>query len=201
MLPINNTKVPSSFTNGYVKTDGHISMEMEHWSSISNISPDVAYTIIPGLSRTLSGVTLFPVTASSLLTTTAPALEYNLYTFSDLSNGIVYPANLINITLVLTTSLKTIPDRPLQYAVQFDDQAVQAVQYIIDQPAGDTPLGWEDAVSNNAWMSTPNWTSHEPGEHKLKVWALEPAMVMNSAWINLGGIRESYLGPPESVRV
>ena len=201
MLPINNTRVPSNFSNGYVESDGHISIEMEHWSKISNPSSNVTYGVIPGLSRTLSGVTLFPVTAPSLLTSTAPGLEYNLYTFSSLSNGVVYPANLINVTMVMTTALNTIPERPLKYAIQFDDQDVQTVHYIIDQPAGDTPLEWEDAVSNNAWMSMTNWTYHDPGEHKLKVWALEPGMVMNGAWINLGGIRDSYLGPPESMRV
>jgi hypothetical protein len=85
--------------------------------------------------------------------------------------------------------------------MQFDDQGIQRVHYIIDQPAGATPLGWEDAVGNNAWMSTTNWTYTHPGEHRLRIWALEPAMVMNSAWINLGGIKDSYLGPPESMRV
>ena len=200
MLPVNHTKVPSNFSNGYVESDGHITIEMEHWSSVSS-GDEVNYEVIPGLSRTLSGVTLFPVTAPSLSPSTAPMLEYKLYTFSDLSNGVVFPTNLINVTLVLTTSLNTIPERPLKYAVQFDDQDVQQVHYIIDQPAGATPLGWEDAVSNNAWYSTTNWTYMDPGEHSLRVWALEPAMVMNTAWINLGGIRDSYLGPPESMRV
>jgi hypothetical protein len=204
MLPVNHTKVPSNFTNGYVESDGRISIEMEHWSSIhqsDSVSDEVNYEVIRGLSRTLSGVTLFPVTAPTLSTSTAPALEYKIYTFSDLSDGIVSPPNLINITLVLTTSLNTIPERPLKYAMQFDDQDIQRVHYIIDQPAGATPLGWEDAVGNNAWMSTTNWTYTHPGEHRLRIWALEPAMVMNSAWINLGGIKDSYLGPPESMRV
>ena len=204
MLPVNNTKVSSNFQNGYVESDGHISIEMEHWSSIHRLnssSSELSYEVIPGLSRTLSGVTIFPVTAPSLSTSTAPALEYKLYTFSDLSDGIVSPLNLINITLILTTSLNTIPERPLKYAMQFDDQDIQRVHYIIDQPAGATPLGWEDAVSNNAWMSTTNWTYMQPGEHRLRVWALEPALVMNSAWINLGGIKDGYLGPPESMRV
>lgn len=200
-LPYNHTVAPGSFTNGFVESDGHISIEMEHYSHIASNSSDVRYEVIPGLSRTLSGITLFPVTADSQSTSTAPALEYKLYTFSDLSTGIVYPANLINITTATTTSLNTIPTRPLRYAVQFDDQPIQTIQYIKDQPAGATPVGWEAAVSNNAWMSTANFTYAGPGEHILRMWALEPGVVFNTAWINLGGIRTSYLGPPESPRV
>ena len=202
MLPYNHTKLPSSFSNGFVESDGHISVEMEHYSSLGSLSDSaVQYEIIPGLSRTLSGVTLFPVTADSQSTSTVPALEYKLYTFSDLSTGVVHPANLINITIATTTSLNTIPARPLRYAIQFDSHPVQTVKYITDQPAGATPVGWETAVSNSAWTSTTNFTYSGPGEHILKVWALEPGLVLNTAWVNLGGIRPSYLGPPESVRV
>lgn len=200
VLPYNHTVLPSNFTNGFVESDAHVSIEAEHWSSIVNGSADVSYDVVANLSRTLSGVTLFPVTAPSLTTMTGPALEYDLYTFSDLSTGVVYPANLINVTMILGTSLNTIPERPLGYAVQFDDQPVQTVHYIQDQPAGANPTGWDVAVSNTAWTSTTNFTYMEPGLHKLKVWELEPAVVLQKIVINLGGVRPSYLGPPESYR-
>ena len=199
MLPLNKTKLPSNFSNGYVESNAHISIEAEHWNFISNPSASHTYQVIPGLSRTLSGVTLFPVTAPSLTTSTAPALVYNLYTFS--SGSDLYPPNKINITLLTTSSLNTDPARPLRYAIQFDDQEVQTVQYIVDQPSGDNPLGWEEAVANSAWMSRTKWTYKEAGEHRLKVWALEPGVVVNSLWVDFGGMRESYLGPPESTRV
>lgn len=195
MLPYNKNTFPSSFTNGFVESDQHISIELEHWSSITN-SSTANYQVIPGLSRTLSGVTLFPVTAPSQSTANAPGLTYNLYTFSPAS-----VTNITNITVVTTTSLNTIPERPLRYAIQLDDQPVKTVQYVIDQPAGALPLGWTTAVANNAWYSTSNFTYSGPGEHTLKIWALEPGLVLNTAWVDLGGIRPSYLGPPESLRV
>ncbi|WPH03124.1 Hypothetical protein R9X50_00599900 [Acrodontium crateriforme] len=201
MLPYNHTQVPSSFTNGFIESDGHLSIEIEHYSSINPGSSSVHYEVIPGLSRTLSGVTLFPVTAESQTTSSAPALEYKLYTFSDLNSGTVYPANLINITVATTTSLNTIPARPLRYAIQWDNQSIQTVQYIIDQPGGATPVAWETAVSNNVWTSRTNFTYGGPGEHVLRLWALEPGLVFNTAWVDLGGVRASYLGPMESFRV
>ena len=43
MLSIKNTKVPSSYSNGFVESDGHKSIEVEHWSSVSNPSSSVSY--------------------------------------------------------------------------------------------------------------------------------------------------------------
>ncbi|KAK5130552.1 hypothetical protein LTR08_001932 [Meristemomyces frigidus] len=196
MLPYNHTALPSTLSsNSFVESDGYISIELEHYSSITSNSTDVSYNVIPGLSRTLSGITLFPVTADTQTTTAGPALEYNLYTFTNATAG-----NNVSVTIVTTTSINTIPERPLKYAVQLDDQAPQTVQYITDQPAGALPVNWDTAISNSAWTSSTNFTYTGAGEHTLKVWALEPALVLNTAWIDLGGIRPSYLGPPESYR-
>lgn len=216
MLPYHNVKVPSNFSNGFVESDGHVSIELEHYSSITSNSSEVNYEVINGLSRTLSGVTIFPVTADSQSAPGAPGLEYKLYTFTDLSEGIpaaphlidagiptgmASPADLINVTIVTTPSLNTIPERPLKYAVQFDEEDIQTVQYVIDQPDGANPVGWLTAVADNAWKTTTNFTYSGPGEHTLRVWALEPGVVLNTAWVDLGGVRDSYLGPPESKRI
>lgn len=201
MILINNTRVPDSFSNGFVESDGHIAIEAEHWSQPLNPSSDLSYEILPGSGRTLSGVTLFPVTAGSQSADSGPGLEYNLYTFTPPSYVHALSTNgKLNITLLTTTSLNTIPDRPLRYAMQLDDQPIQSVAYIEDQPDGANPVGWEDAVANNAWMSTTRWEYDAAGSHVLKVWALEPGVVMNSIWVDLGGVRESYLGPMESYR-
>lgn len=214
VLPLNYTVPASNFSNGFIESDGHISMEAEHYSRIvsnaTSTSPNLSYQVIPNLSRTLSGVSLHPVTAESLTTSTAPALEYDLYTFSNLDSGISYDPNqqtsssytpnTVNITMILGTSLNTIPERPLKYAVQFDNQEIQTVQYIIDQPAGANPIGWLEAVADQAWKSTTTFNYTEPGVHKLKVWELEPAMVLTKIVLDFGGVRPSYLGPPESHR-
>ena len=192
ILPINNTVLPGSFSSGFVESDAYVSIEAEHYSSITKSSSEVTYKTIPDFGKTLSGVTLLPATAPSQTTSSGPALEYPFYTFTT-------PKAPANITAILGTGLNADPTRPLRYAVQVDDETPKEVKYITDQTGGATPVGWGQAVADAAWKSITN-TTISPGAHTLRFWALEPGVVLQKIVIDLGGVRPSYLGPPESYR-
>ncbi|GME46671.1 hypothetical protein GTA08_BOTSDO11837 [Neofusicoccum parvum] len=192
ILPYNHTELPASFSAGFVESDAHVSIEAAHYTRISDASDD-AYTTILSYGRTHSGVTLSDTLSPSLDAASAPALEYDIYTFS--SNATA------NLTLYLSPSLNTDPSRPLRYAVTIDDATPREVEYVTDQPEGALPVDWEEAVAAAAWVSeTGGWVVGNAGAHTLRFWALEPGVVVQKFVLDLGGVRDSYLGPPESYR-
>ena len=196
-VPVASTAVPDSF-KGFVESDGTLSIEAEHTSSRSEVG-GVSYLTLPNYGRTLSGVTLVPVLADTQPLGTGPVLEYDVYTFTNVSNA--------NATLYLSPSLnQNGAARPLKYAIAFDDQAIQEVQFVAPDVGGSPPVSWNGAVSDAVWgLSSGNstTTTHDltvTGKHTLKIWCIEPGVVIQKIVVNLGGVRASYLGPPESFR-
>jgi hypothetical protein len=213
-LPINLRTVPSNFTQGFVESDRHLSIEAPHFQrvhTVSNISvsnhsgSEVTYHTLKNYGRTLGGVTLWPQTTPRLTPSTGPALDYNLYLFSNVSKA--------NVTLHLSPTQNYLSDNyPLQFAVSlFPTGAAQAppqiVQFVPRSIGPDMPVGWGRAVSDAVWglgpehNTTTSWNITQEGAYTLRVWGLAPSVIFQKIVINLGGVRQSYLGPPESFLV
>lgn len=188
-VSVDSTQVPSNFS-GFVENDRIISIEPEHYTT-STSSSTASYGIIPSYGRSLSGVTLFPVTTTSQTPLNSPRLAYNIYTFT---------ATTASITLYLSPSLNTDPSRPLTYYISVDDATPTKAQYIPITKLGTLPSTWMESTKNAAATFT---TKHVVGvgAHVLNLWAGEPGVVFQKVVIDLGGVRSSYLGPPESMRV
>ncbi|MCJ1442072.1 MAG: hypothetical protein MMC23_002564 [Stictis urceolatum] len=191
-LPVHNTAVSSSF-HGFVESDGHVSMEAEH-TSLNTSAGNTSYQIIPGYGRTLSGVQLTPVTADSQNPGSGPRLEYKFFAFSSVDNA--------NVTMYTGTGLNTLLYRPLKYALALDDGEPLVKQAVPGYRLGQFPLPWwTKATADAAFVNSTTVGRVEGGEHTLKVWLLEPGLVLQKLVLDLGGVRASYLGPPESVRI
>ena len=66
--------------------------------------------------------------------------------------------------------------------------------------AGDGNRNWEESVKSGARKIVWPHAIAESGTHTLKVWMVDPAVVLQNMVVDSGGVRPSYLGPPESVR-
>jgi len=53
-------------------------------------------------------------------------------------------------------------------------------------------------VRDSARLASTAHTITTAGYHTLKVWMVDPAVVIQKIVVDLGGIKPSYLGPPES---
>ena len=170
---------------GFIEIGGFASMEAEHFSNAVT-APPVRWQIIPDLGRTLSAVTPFPVTAESRSPESGgPRLEYNIHFFD---------TGMAEITVYLSPTQDFTGGSGLQYAISIDDEEPQAVNIHTDKSV----RFWEKTVAENINYQTTKHKIKKPGKHVLKYWMVDPGIVLQKIVVDLGGVRTSYLGPPES---
>ena len=99
----------------------------------------------------------------------------------------------------ISATLNMFPDRPLRYAVAFDDQqATIATAVPQNYTAEEGNVDWEASVKIDGRNSKTTHSLSTVGYHMLRVWAVDPGLVVHKIVVDLGGVLPSYLGPPES---
>ena len=178
--------MPPSSLKGFVEADGYVSMEAEHFTRKVDAGP-VHWDKIDDYGRTLSAMTVFPVTAASMTPPQAPCLEYEMYLFDP---------GKVEVEAILSPTLNFVPGRGLRYAISFDDQPPQ----VVDALERNSLRDWETTVKDSVRKVKSTHALSGSGYHTLKFWMVDPALVLEKLVVNLGGVRPSYLGPPESYR-
>jgi hypothetical protein len=175
------------FLQGFIESNHYVSIEAEHFTGKTSAG-EVHWDKIPGFGETLSGMTIFPVTAPSAETSQpAPVLEYKMYLFE---------GGTFNVEAILAPTLNFVPGRGLRYALYFDDQQPQ----VVDALEHNSEKDWEQAVSDGVRKITSTLTVDGPGYHTLKFRMVDPGVVLEKLVVSQGRLPESYLGPPESYR-
>lgn len=175
----------------YVEQDKYVSIEAER-PTRNTPRNGASWQVIPGLGRTGDSISVYPVTIASItepeaIVAQSPMLEYD---FNTTSSG---------DAKVTTYNLPTrrISDvRGLRYAIAIDDGKPQIVDYNV---IAETDRRWSRNVMWNASIDSTTHAIAAPGKHTLKVWMVDPGVVMDKIVIDLGGAKESYLGPPETI--
>ncbi len=169
--------------DGFVESDGYVAIEAadttrrgqdgsEHWEEL------------PGYGETRSAMTVFPVTAASNTNSTAD-LEYRMY---------LYDEGNFTLQAILAPTLNFVPGRGLRFAVSVDD----GTRTIVDALQHNTQRDWEAAVSDGVKKITLPLSIAKAGYHTLKIWAVDPGVVMERLIVSHAPLRPSYFGPPES---
>ncbi|KAI0422852.1 hypothetical protein F5X98DRAFT_360489 [Xylaria grammica] len=208
-VPINLRKIAPSFTQGFVESDRNVAIEAPNYQRIQNPSnaaaSNITYLTLKNYGRTMGGVTLWPQTTPPQTPETAPALEYDVYLFTNVSK--------VNVTLYLSPTQNYLSDKtPLEFAVSlFPASGAQAqpqvIRFVPNSIGPNLPAGWARAVGDSIWglasghSTTTRWGVAKEGAYTLRVWGLAPSVIVQKIVIDLGGVRPSYLGPPESFLV
>ncbi|KAB8241196.1 hypothetical protein BDV35DRAFT_397917 [Aspergillus flavus] len=182
-IPVSNRTVSADAT-GFVEADGHVSI---YATSFIN-SPLSAYRILPFIGRTpTGGVALTAGTPVSH----SEYLQYPFITFT--------PTAAATLILEFTLTLDTDTNLPITYDIQLDDGALASHRLVpqVEKP-GKLPDGWQESVMDNIWTRRHSVDLSLPGLHKLRVRLQTENCVLEKIVVDLGGVRDSYLGPPES---
>ncbi|WP_431215028.1 hypothetical protein ACQ86N_09990 [Puia sp. P3] len=167
----------------FIETGGCVSMEAEHFSRRIE-SSGIHWLTIPDLGRTLSGVEATPVTAPSITPGgNSPRLEYDVF-LSDTGSVTVQAW----FSPILQFNRKAI-----HYGVSIDDEQPQLVDMSRDNEARGN---WDRMVADNIRIATSVHHVTRRGRHTLKFWFADPASVLQKLVIDAGGLKNSYLGPP-----
>jgi hypothetical protein len=185
---------PGQLVGKFVESNGVVSIEAQDFSRKVD-QPGAAWQVIPGLGRTGDAVGVFPTTAPSVdvakAATDAPALDYDFYLFR--------PGDV-------TIHYNLIPTQPITYgqglrfAVAIDDAPPQLVT-ITAGTAGEVGSNGTAAWSHNVLDNTTTTTTQHTiaaGAHTLKIYMVDPGVLLEKIVLDNGGLRPSYLGPPET---
>jgi hypothetical protein len=170
---------------GFVEGNGYVSMEAEHYTQAVE-TESIRWQHIPGLGRTLSAMTTVPVTVQRQVPgENSPRLEYCMHLFH---------SGPVKVQAYISPTLDFHNTGGLRYAISFDDEPPQIVNIWTDN----SNRAWEQAVSDNIKVSVSEHKLAGPGTHVLKFWMVDPGVVLEKLVVDTGGLRPSYLGPPES---
>ena len=188
-VPVNNfAVVPAAGFAGFVEADRHVAIEAPHFSRAIG-DAEVRWQVLGDFGRTLGGVTPFPVLAAARQPGgDSPRLEYDVHLTS---------SGDVTVELHCAPSLDFQSGDGLRVAVSFDDAPPQVLK--LNTLA--TLQTWEKAVGDGVRIVSSKHRLEHAGSHVFKFWMVTPGVVLERVIINAGGVKPSYLGPPESLRI
>ncbi|KAJ5984567.1 hypothetical protein N7481_006666 [Penicillium waksmanii] len=182
-LPIHGRRVPECFS-GFVESDGCVAIPA------SGLGTKEPYQHHPELGRENEGAVT--IGNSSSINGSISFLDYPIYTFSHSTQA--------TITLYFNMTLEIDPAHRMSYDIVIDDQQTTS-HYLLPDPRVPNRLpaeGWLDSVMDCVWRRNHDFHDLESGDHVLRLRLNHPNLLLEKIVLDLGGVRESYLGPPAS---
>jgi hypothetical protein len=184
-VPIHNpAALRPEQASGHVESRGVIAIEAEHYTASSNAGGR-SWMKIPDYGHTLSGMTVTPAIGPALDLRDGMQLQYAVHVFNP---------GMLRVEAVMGPTLKFTPGGGFRYAISFDDEPPQVVNVHGDE----SEAYWDKMVSDGVARFTSEHVVKTAGPHTLKFWALDAGLVLQRLVVNTGGLKTSYLGPPES---
>jgi hypothetical protein len=209
-----NEEVPFASKPYFGGFSGEFSVPVQKYSA-NIVKQDAKWTFLPNLGRADGCMGILPITAKSTTPDKAPRLEYNIFLAKGGSTKVclgvlptqdVYPARGLRIAVAIDGSEPVIIDARKGYVDTFNEYTPTVIRNsLVLKPL--PPLGTNYALSgrgqprrneifdNLRWLDV-DLGAGQPGMHKLKVFMIDPELVLEDIVINPDNARPSYLGAP-----
>jgi hypothetical protein len=190
-VPIFNPSTPpAAGLKGFVESGGVVSIEAEHFNAKADRAGP-AWQVIPGLGRTGDSVAVLPEGAPSVgparAAREAPSMEYRTYLFR---------AGEFELTFYLLPTHPVRGTAGLRFAYSLD--GAEPRELAASAGVEVTSKQWAQNVLNSTTKVSTKVKLDAPGAHVLRIYMLDPGVVLDKIVLNTGGLRPSYLGPPET---
>jgi hypothetical protein len=172
----------------FLEKDGYAAMDANHFTRVIN-TKNIQWQVLPDHGRTGSAITTMPVTATEQTPGAAsPHLEFDVITKDSGS---------VKLLAYFSPTLNFHNDpEGLKYAISIDNEKPQIISINKDDNITRT---WESWVAHTIIIKATNHTLVSPGKHTIKYWMVSPAVVLQKIVADFGGVKQSYLGPPETI--
>jgi Glycosyl hydrolase family 115/Gylcosyl hydrolase family 115 C-terminal domain len=144
-------------------------------------SDNGAWKVIDNLGHWKGAVTLFPQTGAPYEIGKGPSVEY------DIAFG---AAGEFSVAVYASPSLDVLNRGGLRYAVSVDDGA----PVIGDLMTGEANV-WGKAVGDNIRIAVTKHAVKKAGPHKIRIWGIDPGVVIQRLVVTRGELPRSKLGP------
>jgi hypothetical protein len=181
-----NATAENLTANLFLPENGYISMEAPSYTKAVNSRP-IFWQTIPNYGKTKGGVIATPVTSPTQQPKDgSPHLTYDIY-ISEAGNFTLHTFVSPTIDFTSTDGLK--------FAISIDDQKPITIN-ITDNYTSE--WAWGQSVANGIKIFKTAISVDKPGKHTINYWMINPGVVLQKIVLDLGGLKPSFLGPPES---
>ncbi|MCB0640769.1 MAG: hypothetical protein KDC44_03980, partial [Phaeodactylibacter sp.] len=187
-VPIQNTPFEAK---GFVENNGVVSIEAANYTHKYD-GVECHWTVIPNLGRTQAAITPEPMNMDrQALGENTARVEYE---FTVLEDGD------LKIETYLSPTQNFLKGDGLHFAIAIDDEEPHLININEGEIEPDWAYAqwWMKSVGDHIKKSVSEYPNIKAGSHILKVWTIDPGVVIQKFVIDAGGLKPSYLGPPES---
>lgn len=174
---------------GFVEDKGFVSINVENFTRKKK-GTGAIWETLEGIGYSNKVCVAIPRTAASQenlseIIANSPSLEYDFYTFN-------FGESNVNVQAIPTHSF--FKGRGVRCAIAIDD----AEPVLVDFQTFGRSDAWKQNVLKNASVKSTKQIVDKAGKHTLKIWMVDPGVMLDQVLIDLGGWKKSYAFPTET---